>query len=294
MPANSSILKLKQRLKAWNQVLESLSPQQQRLVRLLGVGLLLILVYLAVVSPLWSLEDSWGEQLGRQRQLLVKDRSLMASKDKVVQANQEMKAALARTESQFLSGANAAVAAADLLEILKNLTREHGVQLTSTKIMQPREAGTYLEVPVQVQLTVALPAATTGATTFDALEEACAQAKTPWVSQYFESASTRFEDHFEKDTPVAPVLEGEVPGEGPRRGEGARGTLRAKALRRRPAVPRGDEVGELRFVGGGDMGLGPGGAQADGLRGERLGDEAEEVLGALGDHHEVEIGRAHV
>lgn len=106
-----------------------------------------------MVSPLWSLEDSWGEKLARQRQLLVKYRSLTASKDKVVQANQEMKAALARTESQFLAGANAAVAAADLQEILKNLTREHGVQLTSTKIMQPREAGSYLEVPVQVQLT---------------------------------------------------------------------------------------------------------------------------------------------
>jgi type II secretory pathway component PulM len=122
------------------------------LIWLLGGGLMLVLVYLALVSPLWSLQDSWSDELGRHRQLLAKYRNLAASKDKVVQANQEMKAALARTESQFLSGSNVAVAAADLQEIIKNLTRELGVQLTSTKIMPPREAGVYQEVPVQVQL----------------------------------------------------------------------------------------------------------------------------------------------
>ncbi len=114
--------------------------------------MLLLLVYLAVISPLWSLQDSWSEELGRQRQLLAKYQSLVASKDKVVQANREMKGALAQTESQFLSGGNPAVAAADLQEILKNLAQEHGIQLTSAKVMQPRDSGAYQEVPVQVQL----------------------------------------------------------------------------------------------------------------------------------------------
>ena len=114
--------------------------------------MLLVLVYLAIVSPLLSLEESWSQELVRKRQVLAKYESLLASKDRVAQANQEMKAALTRTESQFLSGSNAAVASADLQEILKNLTRDHGVQMTSTKVLQPRDAGSYLEVPVQVQL----------------------------------------------------------------------------------------------------------------------------------------------
>ena len=114
--------------------------------------LVLLLVYLAVVSPLLYLEDSWSQELARKRQLLARYQSLIQSKAQVLQANQSMKAALARTESQFLSGSSAAVASADIQEILKNLTREHGVQLTSTKVLTPREAGQYLEVPVQVQL----------------------------------------------------------------------------------------------------------------------------------------------
>jgi len=152
MPTNSSILKLKQRLKDWNQVLEKLNPQQRRLAWLVGTGVALLLVYLVIISPLLSLEDSWTQDLARQRQLLVKYQSLIQSKAQVLKANQEMKAALARTESQFLSGSGAAVASAELQEILKNLTRDHGVQLTSTKVMTPREAGIYLEVPVQVQI----------------------------------------------------------------------------------------------------------------------------------------------
>jgi len=107
---------------------------------------------LVVISPIWSLEDSWALELENKRRLLAKYQALQASKSKVAQADKSMKAMLAKTEAQFLSGNNAAVAASDLQEILKGLTSNHGVQLTSTKVLQSREAGPYLEVPVQVQI----------------------------------------------------------------------------------------------------------------------------------------------
>jgi type II secretory pathway component PulM len=152
MPTNKSILKLKQILKAGNQLLEGLDPRQRRLAMIGGGVLLLALVYLVAVLPIMALEDSWSQELARQRQLLVKYQSLINSKAKVVQGNKEMKAVLAQAEGQFLSGDNPAVASADLQEILKVLTRDHGVQMTSTKVLTPREAGPYLEVPVQAQL----------------------------------------------------------------------------------------------------------------------------------------------
>ena len=156
MPINSSISKLKQNFKAWNRALERLSPPQRRLVWLGGGGLLLILVYLAVVNPLLSLEESWSQELVSRSKLLSKYQSLLKSKSRVIEANKAMKAALARTEGQFLSGANPAVASADLQEILKNLAKEQGVQMTSAKVLPPREAGIYLEVPVQVELTATI------------------------------------------------------------------------------------------------------------------------------------------
>jgi len=105
-----------------------------------------------VISPIISLEESWSQELTRKRQLLAKYQALLTNKTKVAQAEKAMKGAIAKMEGQFLSGANPAVAAADLQEILKQLTSSHGVNLTSTKILQSREAGAFQEVPVQVQI----------------------------------------------------------------------------------------------------------------------------------------------
>ena len=118
--------------------------------------MLLILFYLAVVNPLLSLEESWSQGLASRSRILSKYQDLLRSKNRVIEANKVMKAALIRTEGQFLSGANPAVASADLQEILKNLAKEQGVQMTSAKVLPTREAGLYLEVPVQVQLTATM------------------------------------------------------------------------------------------------------------------------------------------
>jgi type II secretory pathway component PulM len=152
MPTNKSILKLKQTIKNWGQYLERLNPQQRRLTLIGGGALLLVLVYLLVIMPIMDLEDDWTRELAQRHRLLVKYQSLIDSKARIVKGNKEMKAALTQAESQFLSGSNPAVASADLQEILKHLAREHGVQVTSTKALQPREAGPYLEVPLQAQL----------------------------------------------------------------------------------------------------------------------------------------------
>jgi general secretion pathway protein M len=156
MPTNLSISKLKQNLKVWLQAFKRLSPPHRRLVWLLGGGFLLLLLYLAVVSPLLSLEESWSQELTRQTQILSRYQNLLGSKDRVIEANKSMKAALVQMEAQFLSGVSPAVASAELQEILKNLVKDHGVQMTSAKVLQPREAGPYLEVPVQVQLSATI------------------------------------------------------------------------------------------------------------------------------------------
>ena len=149
-------LKLKERLRAWNQVLDRLPPQHRRLVWIAGAGLLLLFGYLTVVSPILSLEDSWSQEIGQRRLVLMKYQGLLASKDRVVKTNAAMKGALARIESQFLSGANPAVASAELQEILKTLATAQRVKMSSIKVIPPREAGPYLELPVQVQLTATI------------------------------------------------------------------------------------------------------------------------------------------
>jgi type II secretory pathway component PulM len=133
-----------------------LTPQQQRLAWI-GAGLLCLLVlYFVLVYPLVALEESWSQDLARKRQLLVRYQALLASKKKVALALKALKNTVGQVEGQFLSGGNAAVASADLQEILKNVTGAHGVQMTSLKVLQPKDAGPYQEVPVQVQLSASV------------------------------------------------------------------------------------------------------------------------------------------
>ena len=133
-----------------------MTPQQQRLAWI-GAGLLFLLVlYFVLVYPLVALESSWSKDLVRKRQLLVRYQALLSSKKKVALALKALKNTVRQVEGQFLAGGNAAVASADLQEILKNVTSAHGVQMTSIKVLQPKDAGPYKEVPVQVQLSASV------------------------------------------------------------------------------------------------------------------------------------------
>ena len=119
----------------------------------MGAGLLLLLVfYFVLIYPVLALQDGWSQDLTRKRQLLVRYQALRESKGKVAQALQALKNTVGQMEGQFLAGGNPAVASADLQEILKNVTGAHGVQVTSIKVLTPRDAGPYQEGPVQVQL----------------------------------------------------------------------------------------------------------------------------------------------
>ncbi len=114
------------------------------------VGLLLL--WVLVILPLQALEDSWSQELKHKQVLLAKYQALQKDKAQVARTAQEVKRALAQAEGQLLSGGNPAVASADLQEILKNLTKTLGVQVTSTKVLPPQESGSYLEIPVEVQM----------------------------------------------------------------------------------------------------------------------------------------------
>lgn len=114
------------------------------------------MLYFVLVYPLVALEESWSQDLVRKRQLLVRYQALLSSKQKVAQALKALKNTVGQVEGQLLAGGNAAVASADLQEILKNVTGAHGVQMTSIKVLQPRDAGSYQEVPVQVQLSASV------------------------------------------------------------------------------------------------------------------------------------------
>jgi hypothetical protein len=154
MPINSNISGLRQKLKAWRLALEGLSPSRRRLVLLLGSGGLVLLLFVAVINPLISLHLSWTEELDQQRLRLARYEMLKGEQGRAARTSATQKDSLAKMQGRFLSGTTAMMAAAELQDILKNLTESYGLQVSSTKVLPPRQMGPYQEVPLEVQLIV--------------------------------------------------------------------------------------------------------------------------------------------
>lgn len=140
-------------LKSWIEQLQSLPPVLRSVVLAAAGFLLVTLVYLAVVEPLINLEEDWTRELSQKEQTLAQYQAILAGKDKIAGRLQALQTALAETNKQMLTGSNAAVAAADLQEVLKNLITTYGARSLAIKVMPTKERGPYLEVPILVQLT---------------------------------------------------------------------------------------------------------------------------------------------
>jgi type II secretory pathway component PulM len=153
MPAAMKTLLFRLNLKNWIEQLQGLPPLLRSGLLAVAGFLLVALIYLAIVEPLMNLEEDWTRELSQKEQTLARYRALLASKDLIAARLQALQTVLAATNQQLLAGANAAVAAADLQEVLKNLIKRYGAQSLAIKVMPTKERGPYLEVPILVQLT---------------------------------------------------------------------------------------------------------------------------------------------
>jgi len=142
----------KPNLNKWGEKLLKLPPVLRTGILTATGFLILMLVYLLILEPLINLEENWNRELMQKGVELARYQSLLANKDKVTDHLQNLQNALAATNEQMLTGGNAAVAAADLQEITKNLLKTHGAQILAINVQPPKERGPYLEVSLMVQL----------------------------------------------------------------------------------------------------------------------------------------------
>jgi len=117
-----------------------------------GAMAAVLLLWVLVLSPLVSLEEAWTRELRQKQLLLARYQALKRDKAEVAKAAQQAKQAVEQAEAALLRGGSAAVASADLQEIIKNLTKALGIQVTSTKVLPPQESGPYIQIPVELQL----------------------------------------------------------------------------------------------------------------------------------------------
>ena len=128
-------------LKSWIEQLQGLPPVLRSGILAAAGFVLVTLIYLTIVEPLLNLEEDWTRELSQKEQILAQYQALLASKDKIAGRLQALQTVLAETNKQMLAGGNAAVAAADLQEVLKNLIKTYGAQSLAIKVMPTKERG---------------------------------------------------------------------------------------------------------------------------------------------------------
>lgn len=152
MPAETKILLFKRNLKNWIEKLRGLPPIIRTGILAAASFLILLVLYLMVIEPLLNLGEEWSRQLSQKEQELTRYQALLANKDDIAAHLEALQTMLNKANELLLTGSSAALAAADLQEILKNLLKTCGAQSLAIKILPPKERGLYLEVPILVQL----------------------------------------------------------------------------------------------------------------------------------------------
>ncbi|MEW6380857.1 MAG: type II secretion system protein GspM [bacterium] len=109
-----------------------------------------ILFAFGVIYPLVNDTRKVRQEIENKRRK-IKSFSSIAEKKEIVQARLDyLKSKRETFDQRLLSGDTPAVAAAELQTILNDMASEHELVINSQRIINPKERGILLEVPVQI------------------------------------------------------------------------------------------------------------------------------------------------
>jgi len=131
--------------------LDSFFRDQQRWIALGLVGIVLLIFYFVVASPLLGLGRHYDDAIERLEFRLQRQKKIVAGKDEWMERSSELKLQL-ESNKQFSSRKTAALASADLQRLLKETVQVAGGQLTSTQVISPREENSFVRISVKVRM----------------------------------------------------------------------------------------------------------------------------------------------
>src|SRR6266481_1734613 len=142
----------KESAKAMKRFWERLSKREKGLV-VASFAILLILLgrYFLIVPYLQHKE--WVEnQLEIQPQLLEKNLRFINRKAEIEAGLEKARAELKGLQSKLLSGDTSSVSASSLQEAIQVLADKEGIQIISTRVLNPEVIGSFTKIPIQLEL----------------------------------------------------------------------------------------------------------------------------------------------
>ncbi len=131
---------------------QRLSKREQKLAGLTALILLLVLARYFVVSPFLEREQWVKEQLEIQPQLLDKNLRYIGRKAELAAGLQKAREDLKAVEPSLLSGDTPSVSASDLQQTVQTLASKEGVQVITTRVLNPETKGPFTKIPIQMEV----------------------------------------------------------------------------------------------------------------------------------------------
>ena len=133
----------------------SLQLIKGRKIIVAGFALLVCLAMIYLFDALNLSTHIFDEELNLKQQNLAKYRQKVLEKKVVETELLRLQNIFNRAEAALLTGKTPSLAAAEIQEIVTNLTKAPGVQIMTVRILQPDRSGKdmYLAIPVEVTIT---------------------------------------------------------------------------------------------------------------------------------------------
>ncbi len=131
---------------------QRLSKREQNLVSLTVVILLLVLGRYILVVPFLEHREWVKNQLEIQPQLLDKNLRYIGQKAELMASLEKAREELKSVGPSLLSGDTPSVSASDLQQTVQALASKEGVQVITTRVLNPETKGPFTKIPIQMEV----------------------------------------------------------------------------------------------------------------------------------------------
>ncbi len=131
---------------------QRLSTRERSLVGLTFVIVLLVLARFFLLAPFLARQERVKEQLEIQPQLLDKNLRYIGRKAELAASLEKARAELKAFEPSLLSGDTPSVSASDLQQTVQGLAAKEGVQVITTRVLNPETKGPFTKIPIQMEV----------------------------------------------------------------------------------------------------------------------------------------------
>lgn len=131
---------------------DRLSGREKALAATAFFVLLLVLARYLLLLPFLEWREGVRTDLEMQPQLLEKNIRYLNQKAAVAAGLEAARAELTAVEPSLLTGDTPSVSASDLQQAVQALAGKEGVQLITTRVLNPEVKGSFTKIPIQVEV----------------------------------------------------------------------------------------------------------------------------------------------